>query len=241
MSKKVLIVEDDPALLRGIADNFSFRGYAVDTATDGESGLKKALHGKADLIILDVMLPGVNGYEICRCLRREGVQTPTIFLTAKSEESDVLLGLGLGADDYMTKPFSIRELLARAEAVLRRGAARGGASNGTITEAEDSELSFGGYILDRQAHKLRCSNGEAVALSPKEYDLLKFLVERSGRALSRAEIMDEVWGYDSAVTPRSIDRFVTALRKKLETNPAEPEFIETIREFGYRFRKGLSK
>lgn len=241
MAEKVLIVEDDPALLRGIADNFSFRGYAVDTACDGEAGLEKALRGKADLLVLDVMLPGVNGYEICRCLRQEGIQTPTIFLTAKSEESDVLLGLGLGADDYMTKPFSIRELLARAEAVLRRGAARGATPNGTVGQVEDSSLSFGEYILDRQAHKLRRSDGESVALSPKEYDLLKFLVERSGRALSRAEIMDEVWGYDSAVTPRSIDRFVTGLRKKLEANPAAPKFIETIREFGYRFRAVPSK
>ena len=241
MSEKVLIVEDDPALLRGIADNFAFRGYGVDTASDGETGLEKALRGRADLIVLDVMLPGVNGYEICRCLRREGIQTPTIFLTAKSEESDVLLGLGLGADDYMTKPFSIRELLARAEAVLRRAAGRGGSPNEVPVDAEDSSLRFGRYVLDRQAHKLRRSDGEAVALSPKEYDLLKFLVERSGRALSRAEIMDEVWGYDSAVTPRSIDRFVTALRKKLEANPAEPEFIETIREFGYRFRSVEAK
>jgi len=241
MSEKVLIVEDDPALLRGIADNFSFRGYAVDTATDGEVGLEKALRGNADLIVLDIMLPGVNGYEICRCLRREGIQTPTIFLTAKSEESDVLLGLGLGADDYMTKPFSIRELLARAEVVLRRGGAGGVAGTFAEHDEGDALLHFGEYALDRQAHKLRRTNGEAVALSPKEYDLLKFLVERSGRALSRAEIMDGVWGYDSAVTPRSIDRFVTALRKKLEPNPAEPAFIETIREFGYRFRTVESK
>jgi len=240
MSEKVLIVEDDPALLRGIADNFSFRGYAVDTASDGEVGLEKALRGKADLIILDVMLPGVNGYEICRCLRREGIHTATIFLTAKAEESDVLLGLGLGADDYMTKPFSIRELLARAEAVLRRGAARDSSPNGPATGAADSSLRFGEYVLDRQAHKLRRSNGETVALSPKEYDLLKFLVEQAGRALSRSEIMDEVWGYDSAVTPRSIDRFVTALRKKLSTSLAEAEHIETIREFGYRFRTGVT-
>ena len=235
MAERVLIVEDDAGLLRGIADNFSHRGYAVDTASDGESGLEKALRRHADLIVLDVMLPGINGYEICRCLRREGIATPTIFLTAKSEESDILLGLGLGADDYMTKPFSIRELLARAEAVLRRGIP----ANGTGPEGatgEDSNLSFGDFILDRPAHKLRRKDGETVPLSPKEYDLLLFLLEREGRALGRAEIMDGVWGYDSAVTPRSIDRFVRALRKKVEPDPARPVFIETIREFGYRFR-----
>jgi len=232
--QKVLIVEDDAALLRGIADNFSFRGYLVDTASDGNSGLEKAQSGAHDLIVLDVMLPKVNGYEICRYLRQNGVMTPTIFLTAKAEESDVLLGLGLGADDYMTKPFSIRELLARAEAVLRRGNAHGEGKVGG--RASDSALAFADFVLDRAAHKLRRQgDGSEVLLSPKEYLLLKYLVERAGRALSREDIMDGVWGHDSAVTLRSIDRFVTTLRRKIGDDPVHPELIETIREFGYRF------
>ena len=235
MAKKVLIVEDDAALLRGIADNFSFQDYQVDTATDGETGLDKARRCSPDLIVLDVMLPGINGYEICRALRRDGVMTPTIFLTAKAEESDVLLGLGLGADDYMTKPFSIRELLARAEAVLRRGTAREVAESAGVADS----FEFGDFVFDRGAHKLRRKqSGEVLELSPKEYALLSFFIEHAGRALSRGQIMDGVWGYDSAVTPRSIDRFVTTLRRKIEVDSAHPEFIETIREFGYRFRGG---
>ena len=232
MANKVLIVEDDAALLRGIADNFSFQGYQVETAADGDTGLDKARRCSPDLIVLDVMLPGINGYEICRALRQDGVMTPTIFLTAKAEESDVLLGLGLGADDYMTKPFSIRELLARSEAVLRRGDAK----TGTTTVVGEL-FEFGDFVFDRGSHKLRRKESrEVLDLSPKEYALLDFFVEHVGRALSRDQIMDGVWGYDSAVTPRSIDRFVTTLRRKLEADPAHPELIETIREFGYRFR-----
>lgn len=231
MNKTVLIVEDNPTLQRGISDNFAASGYHVISAMDGETGLKKAQQAKADLIILDVMLPGINGYEICRYLRQEGVKIPIIFLTAKGEESDILLGLGLGADDYLPKPFSIRELLARADAVLRR----------TVSNAStncSAHPVFGDFELDLTAHKLRekCT-GKPIKLSPKEYDLLVFLVENSGVALSRERIMDEVWGYDSHVTERSIDRFITTLRKKIERHPGTPQWIETIREFGYRFRR----
>ncbi|MCP5551409.1 MAG: response regulator transcription factor [Akkermansiaceae bacterium] len=230
---KVLIVEDDPALLRGVADNFAARGYRVERASDGETGLELARRARPDLLILDVMLPRVNGYEICRCLRRDGIATPVIFLTARSEESDVLLGLGLGADDYVKKPFGIRELLARAEAVLRRAgeAGEGGKTSGAAA------VEFGGYVFDGGARTLRGSDGADIPLSPKEYGLLAFLIENAGRALGRDEIMDAVWGYDSRVTPRTIDRFVTALRKKIEPgDPGAPAHIETIREFGYRFR-----
>lgn len=231
ITQRLLIVEDDPALLRGVADNFSARGYHVETATDGERGLEKARRLRFDLAILDVMLPRINGYEICRYLRQEGSQLPVVFVTAKGEESDVLLGLGLGADDYVRKPFGIRELLARVEAVLRRAEIRdqkGGAP------CED-ECRFGDFVLDRGSRSLRRIGGDEVELSPKEYGLLDYFCDRAGRALSRDEIMDEVWGYDSRVTNRSIDRFVTNLRKKIETDPRHPH-IETIREFGYRFR-----
>ncbi|MCL4120105.1 UNVERIFIED_CONTAM: hypothetical protein GTU68_017752 [Idotea baltica] len=199
---------------------------------DGESGLDQAMRVQPDLIILDVMLPGINGYEICRHLRAEGLQIPIIFLTAKGEESDILLGLGLGADDYLAKPFSIRELLARSEAVLRRS---GGASDSTPATAKNRV--FGDFELDVAAHKLRLKRtGEAVKLSPKEYSLLVFLVDNAGAALSRDRIMDEVWGYDARVTTRSVDRFITTLRKKIEPDPKTTRWIETIREFGYRFK-----
>jgi DNA-binding response OmpR family regulator len=229
---RILIVEDDPALLRGVSDNFAARGYHVETAGDGERGLEKARRLRLDLAILDVMLPRINGYEICRHLRQEGSALPVIFVTAKGEESDVLLGLGLGADDYVRKPFGIRELLARTEAVLRRAEAR---------EAEESDngdevVRFGGFVFDRGSHCLRTAAGIPVELSPKEFGLLDCFTAHPGRALSRDTIMDEVWGYDSRVTSRTIDRFVTTLRKKIEPDPARPRHIETIREFGYRFR-----
>lgn len=228
---RLLIVEDDPALLRGVADNFAARGYHVETASDGERGLEKARRLKLDLAILDVMLPRINGYEICRNLRHEGSSLPVVFMTAKGEESDVLLGLGLGADDYVRKPFGIRELLARVEAVLRRAESHDPKSGAP----GEVEFRFGDFVLDRSSRSLRRISGEEIELSPKEYGLLDFFCQRAGRALSRDEIMDEVWGYDSRVTSRSIDRFVTNLRKKIETDPGHPR-IETIREYGYRFR-----
>lgn len=233
--KRILIVEDDSTLRRGVSDNFAARGYQVEAVADGEQGLERARKRKNDLLILDVMLPRINGYEICRYLRQEGVHTPVIFVTAKAEESDVLLGLGLGADDYVRKPFGVRELLARAESVLRRASVA--EANETMSgEQRRDGFQFGEFLLDRRAHKLRGAEGHPVSLSPKEYDLLVCFVEHAGRALSREDIMDEVWGYDARVTSRTIDRFVTTLRKKIEPSPAEPRFIETIREFGYRFR-----
>ena len=228
---RLLIVEDDPALLRGVADNFAARGYHVETASDGERGLEKARRLKLDLAILDVMLPRINGYEICRFLRQEGSPLPVVFMTAKGEESDVLLGLGLGADDYVRKPFGVRELLARVEAVLRRSSPGEAGHDGT----DEEEFRFGDFVLDRRSRALRRIGGTGVELSPKEYGLLDYFCQRAGRALSRDEIMDAVWGYDSRVTSRSIDRFVTNLRKKIETDPCQPR-IETIREYGYRFR-----
>jgi DNA-binding response OmpR family regulator len=232
-SSRILIVEDDPALLRGVSDNFAARGYHVETAADGERGLEKARRLRIDLMILDVMLPRINGYEICRHLRHEGWSIPIIFVTAKSDESDVLLGLGLGADDYLRKPFGIRELIARVEAVLRRADAQ----TGIPGVGDDESVHFGQFVLDRRSHSLRTSTGGRVGLSPKEYALLDCLVSHAGRALSRDDIMDEVWGYDSRVTSRTIDRFVTTLRKKIEPDPASPVHIETVREFGYRFRE----
>jgi DNA-binding response OmpR family regulator len=219
----VLIVEDDPTMLRGLKDNFEFEGYKVVTATDGDAGLKAALRAIPDLIILDLMLPKINGYEVCRFLRQEKLQMPVMILTAKGQESDVVLGLKLGADDYVTKPFSIKEVLARAEALLRR------------TQRTSSEVyEFGDCKLDCDARTFT-RGGAEVQLSPKEFELLRFFASRAGQALSRDLIMSSVWGYDAMVTPRSIDRFVNALRNKIEADPANPRHLRTVREFGYKF------
>ena len=219
----VLIIEDDSTMLRGLKDNFEFSGYGVLTATDGEEGLNTALNKKPDLIILDIMLPKINGYEVCRLIRQENLDMPIIMLTAKGEESDVVLGLNLGADDYVTKPFSIKELLARAAAFLRRR-----------REGEQDIYEFADYRLDIPARKLTHKGGD-IKLSPKEFRLLELFVKKPGRALTRDEILNLVWGYDCFTGPRSIDRFIATLRNKIEPNPHKPTFIHTIREIGYKF------
>lgn len=222
-AESVLIIEDEVALRRGLADNFEFAGYNVRTAGDGEAGLQAALADKADLIVLDIMLPKVNGFEICRRVRAEGIDIPIIMLTAKGAESDIVLGLNLGADDYVTKPFSINELLARANAFLRRRRDR----------AEQLHR-FGDCELDLSARTFS-RDGRQVELTPKEFALLALLVSRPHRALTRDEILRQVWGRDVFVTRRSVDRCVTTLRQKVEPDPHHPTFIHTIRQVGYRF------
>ncbi len=219
----VLIIEDDPTMLTALKDNFEFKGYKVLTAANGEKGLHAALNAKPDLILLDIMLPKINGYEICRFVREAKLAMPIIMLTAKGEESDIVLGLNLGADDYVTKPFSIKELLARAAAFLRR-------------EKRDvpAAFEFGDCRLDLIARRLTRKHKE-VELSPKEFKLLEFFVKKPGRALTRDDILNAVWGYDCVVTSRSIDRFVTTLRNKIEPDPSRPIYIHTVREIGYRF------
>jgi len=219
----ILIIEDDATMLRGLRDNFEFKGYRVLTAADGEEGLDAALGQKPDLIVLDIMLPKINGYEVCRLIRKEGLEMPIIMLTAKGEESDIVLGLNLGADDYVTKPFSIKELLARAAAFLRRS-----------KQTDEDIYEFADYRLDIPARKLTRAGSE-VKLSPKEFRLLELFLKKRGRALTRDEILNAVWGYDCYVGPRSIDRFVTTLRNKIEPDPHNPTFIHTIREIGYKF------
>lgn len=219
----VLIIEDDAALAKGLKDNFAYGGYHVLMAADGEAGLDLAVNAKPALIVLDLMLPKMNGYEICRRVRREGLTMPILVLTAKAEESDVVLGLELGADDYVKKPFSIRELLARAEALLRRR-----------RHGEPEQYTFGAFRLDLRARTLT-RDGQPVEVSPKEFALLNFFLQRAGQALSREEILNHVWGYDVSVTPRSIDRFVATLRRKIEADPHQPQHLLTAREFGYKF------
>lgn len=222
--QKILIVEDDPALLRGLKDNFVSAGYEVRTANDGQKALDALLKEPPDLMLLDLMLPKVNGYEICKTARARQLDFPIIMLTAKGQEEDIVRGLELGADDYVTKPFGIRELLARVKAFLRR--------KGT----ESDEFKFGDFRLDRSAHKLFRKDAEVV-LTGKEYRLLEFFLQRAGRALTRDSILDAVWGNEVIVTDRSVDRCVTTLRGKIESDPHNPDFIRTIRDIGYRFER----
>jgi DNA-binding response OmpR family regulator len=223
LNEAILIIEDDPAMLRGLKDNFVFKGYRVKTARDGESGLNEALNAKPDLIILDIMLPGINGFEICRLIRAEKLTMPIIMLTAKGQESDVILGLNLGADDYVTKPFNIHELLARVNAFLRRK-----------HQEEVRQFQFAEFTLNMDSRQLM-RRGKEIYLTPKEFELLCLFVKRSGCALTRDEILKHVWGYDILVTARSVDRCVTTLRGKIERNTQNPAFIKTIRDVGYRF------
>ncbi|MCD8482977.1 MAG: response regulator transcription factor [Verrucomicrobia bacterium] len=220
---KVLIVEDDAVMLRGLKDNFEYQGYQVTTAANGEKGLELALSLKPDLIILDLMMPGMNGYEVCQSIREAGLEMPILMLTAKSQESDIVMGLKLGADDYVTKPFGIRELLARAETMLRR-----------TRKQKQTEHTFGDCKLLVESRQFFRS-GEEVELSPKEFKLLEFFLEHQDRALSRDWILNQVWGHDVYVTDRTVDRFVTTLRNKIEPNPKEPQFLRTVREVGYKF------
>ncbi len=219
----ILIIEDDSTLMRGLEDNFRSRGYRVQTARDGQEGLDTALTSPPDLILLDIMLPKINGYEICRLIRLQELEMPIIMLTAKGQEEDIVRGLELGADDYVTKPFSIRELLARVKAFLRR------------SQTKPSGVHrFGDCQLDLTAHKLFRS-GVEVPLTTKEFRMLEYLVRRPGRALTRNDILDTVWGSSVIVTARSVDRCITTLRSKIEPDPRHPTYIRTIRDIGYRF------
>jgi len=222
-SETILIVEDDATMLRGLKDNFEFEGYCVVTADDGEKGLETAISARPDLIVLDIMLPKVNGYEICRLIRKANLDMPIIMLTAKGQEQDIILGLNLGADDYVTKPFSIKQLLARANAFLRRK-----------RQASATVHPFGDFRLDLSSRRLTCK-GEEIPLTPKEFSLLELFCRRPGRALTRDEILNRVWGGDVFVTRRSVDRCVNTLRAKIEPDPAQARFIQTVRPVGYRF------
>lgn len=219
----VLVIEDDPSLMRGLKDNFQSRGYSVQGAVDGEAGLEAALKIRPDLIILDIMLPKLNGYEVCEMIREADLDMPIIMLTAKGQEKDIVRGLNLGADDYVTKPFSIEELMARTRAFLRRG-----------RENQRKVFRFGDCEFDVDSHKL-VRAGSEIPLTPKEFDLIRLFVSRPGRALTRDEIVRSVWGINVFVTLRSVDRCVTTLRKKIEPVPARPTFIQTVMDVGYRF------
>jgi DNA-binding response OmpR family regulator len=222
----ILIIEDDPTMRRGLTDNFAFAGYTVRTAADGRAGLREAQRADVDLILLDIMLPGVNGYEICRRVRADGLDMPILMLTAKGQESDIVMGLNLGADDYITKPFSINELLARVQAFIRRR-----------RRLDATVVRFGPYELNHES-RILSRDGEQIALTPKEFGLLGLLSGRPGRAFTRDEILRRVWGHDVFVTHRSVDRCVNTLRAKIEPDLRRPIYIQTVREIGYRFETG---
>ena len=221
--KNVLIVEDNLAMLRGLEDNFMSKGYYVKTAVDGQQGLNAALAERPDLIILDIMLPKINGYEVCSLIREKNLEMPIIMLTAKDEESDILLGLSLGADDYVTKPFSIKVLLARAEAFLRR-----------LDTEKSSVYEFGSCRFDTVAHTL-IRDGIEIKLGPGEFRMLHLFLKKSGCALMPDEIRTAVWGYSHFITLRDVDNFVAMLRSKIEPDPDKPTFIHDAGESGYKF------
>ena len=221
---RVLIVEDDSSLLFGLKKNLQFEGYEVLTASDGEAGLGLAVDERPDLIILDVMLPRMNGFEVCEVLRSNKVETPVIFLTAKALESDKVTGLTLGGDDYMTKPFSVAELLARIQTVLRR-----------VNASEGEKLTIGLLELDLSGRSVLLA-GKEVNLTTKEFELLCFMARNIGKVLPRERILQKVWGYNYYGTARTIDNFINRLRQKIEENPLEPRFLLTVRGVGYKFR-----
>lgn len=221
----ILVVEDDLKILRGLEMNLTFEGYAVVTATEGYEGLRKAAEEPVELLLLDLMLPGLSGYDICRKVRQHKPNLPIIMLTAKGQEIDKVAGLDLGADDYVTKPFGVSELMARIRALLRRCEPRG---------KDLEQYSFGRVRLDFKKYQAE-ANGKEVELSAKEYDVLRYLIERAGEAVHRHDLLDEVWGYEAMPTTRTVDNFILDLRKKLEEDPAHPGHIVSVRGVGYKF------
>lgn len=222
--KTILIIEDDYAIIRGLKDSYSTKGFSVTTAMDGEQAIQIALHNSFDLILLDVMLPKANGFEVCARIREAEIETPIIMLTARGDEDDIVRALNLGADDYVTKPFSIKQLHARSDAFIRRHCRN-----------KISEYRFGAFTLNVTTHQLIGREGVPIDLSPKEYALLKLFLSREGCALTRQTILNVVWKSSVLTTERSVDRCVNTLRKKIESNPKESKHIQSIRDIGYRF------
>jgi DNA-binding response OmpR family regulator len=223
--EKILIIEDDRTILMGLKDDLEFEGYEVSSAMDGKEGLKKALGGNFHLIILDILLPGLNGFEVCKKLRESGISTPILMLTAaRTEEMDKVTGLELGADDYVTKPIGTREMVARVKAILRR-----------VSQKEDrpEAYEFGDVSVNFKSHEV-IKAGRLIHLTALEFSLLKFFIEHKGEVLTRDAILDEAWG-DAIVSPRTIDPHIVHLRQKLEDDPANPQHFVSVRGVGYKF------
>lgn len=225
--KKILIIEDDPAVAEGLKAAIMQEHYEVILESTGERGFKKAKEEMIDLIILDLVLPDRDGIDICRSLRKDGVNIPVLMLTGKKEEIDKVVGLEIGADDYMTKPFSIKELIARIHALLRR-------SSSIIKEIE--EYSFGDIYLNFKKHEAY-KNGSVIQLSAMEFKLLKYFAQHEGEAISRDQLLDDVWGYEQFPTTRTVDNYILLLRKKIENDPSNPKYIITLHKAGYKFVK----
>ena len=221
--QRILVIEDEPDLLRGLELNLKAEGYGVITAATGDGGFRQAMEEKPDLILLDVMLPGMNGFDVCRELRRRGFDAPIIMLTAKGEEVDRVVGLEIGADDYVPKPFGLRELLARIRVRLRRHVPAGGAM-----------LRFGSVQIDFDRHEAT-RGGQRVELTGKEFEVLKLLAAHRGEIVTRDRLLNEVWGFESYPTTRTVDNHVLRLRQKLEEDPANPRHILSIYGEGYKF------
>jgi two-component system alkaline phosphatase synthesis response regulator PhoP len=220
---KILIVEDDRDIALGLAEDLSRHGHEVETVGDGEAAVRRGREGSWDLIILDLMLPGKDGFEVCRELRRAGLKTPIIMLTAKTHEAEKILGLELGADDYVTKPFSPRELRARIQALLRR-----------TTDGSAGIYRFGDCEVDFDRSEVR-RGGEPINLSALEFRLLEAFVRHRGRVLSRAQLIDAAWGQETVITDRVVDTHILNLRKKIEPKPSSPRYVRSVRGMGYRF------
>ncbi len=223
---KILICEDEPSMRMGLKDNLEFENYEVDTAEDGETGLNKILDNQYDLIILDVMMPKMSGFDVCKSARKKGITTPIILLTAKGEEIDKVLGLELGADDYVTKPFSLRELLARIKAILRRGEL-------TAKTVEDKDIQIGNLLVNFGTYQAKVKNKE-VQMSHKEFKILNYLWKKKNAAVSRDELLTEVWGFGETPTTRTVDNFILKLRQKIEKDLNHPQFILTVHGVGYK-------
>jgi DNA-binding response OmpR family regulator len=222
---KILIVEDEPNMVAGLRDNFEFEGYQVLTAADGVAGLERALSESPDIVILDVMMPRMSGLDVCKQLKAKKPSMPIIMLTARGQEVDKVVGLELGADDYVTKPFSIRELLARVKAVLRRA--------GTIPK-QGEKFAFGEVEVNLRNCQVS-RKGKALDFSSKEFELLKYFLNHPGETLSRDRLLEDVWGYDRFPTTRTVDAHIVRLRQKVEPKPEDPRFILTVHGTGYKF------
>jgi DNA-binding response OmpR family regulator len=223
--EKILIIEDEKNMVTGLRFNLEAAGYTVQAAYDGEEGYKLALEEQPDLVILDLMLPKRNGYDVCRSLKQEMPQLPIVMLTARSQEADVVLGLEIGADDYVTKPFSVLELMARIKSVLRR--------TKSGTDIPD-KYRFGALEVDFKKHESR-KKGKPIELSPREYEILKYFVEKHGEIVSREDLLNAVWGYESYPNTRTVDTHIAKLRQKIEDKPDDPKHLITIHGIGYKF------
>ena len=223
---KILVVDDEQNMRTGLKDNLEFEGYDVETANDGEQNLKKILENSYNLIILDVMMPKKSGFDVCKEVRKAGITTPVILLTAKGEEIDKVVGLEIGADDYVTKPFSLRELLARVKAILRRG-------ENLVMNESAREVKIGKLEINFDGYKATSKNKD-VAMSHKEFEILHHLWKRRNSTVSREDLLTEIWGYDETPTTRTVDNFILKLRQKVEVDSNHPQVILTVHGIGYK-------